>query len=179
MDGKIYAFLESQRYYILEPDAERGAKIVTRGEIPTGEDCLASPICSHGRLYVLTTGGLYCLMDPDKQPGYAARAESPAEPAVADSGSPAQVQVVPADVLTRPGAEHQFKVRLFNERGQLLGESAAEFTLDGPGKITPEGLFEAAPEAAHTGDHRAGQSGEPRRDCPRACRSRSALAVRF
>ena len=171
VDGKIYAFLESQRYCILEPDDQRGARIVTRGEIPTGEDCLASPICSHGRLYVLTTGGLYCLLDPDKKPGYAVRPESATEPPVAENRSPAQVQVIPAEVLIKPGAKQQIQVRLFNERGQLLGESAAEFSLDGPGKISPEGLFEAAPEAAHSGTIVRAKVGKRGRHCARACRS--------
>lgn len=151
VDGKIYAFLQSQRYYILEPDEQRGARILTRGEIPSGEDCQASPICSHGRLYVLTTGALYCLMDPSKQAGYAPGPPPAAEPAVSEDDPPAQVQVVPAELLTKPGAKHEFQARLFNARGQLLRESAAEFSLDGPGQISSAGLFEAAPDAAHTG----------------------------
>lgn len=66
-----------------------------------------------------------------------------------DDQTPTHVQVVPAEILTKPGANHEFKVRLFNSNGQLLKETEAEFTLDGPGAIEADGSFKAAADATH------------------------------
>ena len=44
----------------------------------------------------------------------------------------------------------QFRVRLFNDRGQFLKESEADFTLGGPGKIEKSGLYQAPNDKAHT-----------------------------
>ncbi len=68
-DGKLYALAENGKWFILQPDPRRGAKIVSRGQLPSGEAVYASPICSHGRIYIQSTGGLYCLYDASKQPG--------------------------------------------------------------------------------------------------------------
>src|SRR5205814_675873 len=48
-----------------------------------------------------------------------------------------------------PGDKHQFKVRAYNGRGQLLKETPAEFKLDGPGTISPNDECTAPKDAAH------------------------------
>ena len=148
-DGKIYAFTANGRWYILQPDEQRGAKKLQQGRLPRGEEAHASPICSHGRIYMQTTGGLYCLVDPSKQHGVKPRPAAPKELAVDSDTQPAHVQVVPAEVLMEPGETQQFIVRLFNRRGQLLKESDASFTLDGQGTISPDGVFTAPAGSVH------------------------------
>jgi outer membrane protein assembly factor BamB len=147
-DGKIYAFSTSA-FGILGLDDKRGAKLLKRGRLPRGEEVYASPICSHGRIYLQTTSALYCLKDPDKTPGVEPGPEAPQEADAADDQTPAHVQVVPAEVLSKPGAKHQYRVRLFNAAGQFLKESEAEFALDGPGEIGEDGSFQTAADAAH------------------------------
>jgi hypothetical protein len=93
---------------------------------------------------------MYCLHDPDQQAGAAAAPALPAESPAEQDPQPAHVQVVPAELLTKPGAEHAFRVRLFNSRGQFLREAEATFQLDGPGRISSAGVFQAAPDALHT-----------------------------
>ncbi len=148
-DGKIYAFATSG-WAVLKSDEKKGAKLVKRGRLPTGEEVYASPICSHGRLYLQTTSATYCLVDPDKQPGVVEGPKAPVEASVSDDKTPAHVQVVPAELLTKPGAKHDFRVRVFNSKGQLLEESKASFTLDGPGAISDTGAFQADGAADHT-----------------------------
>jgi hypothetical protein len=63
-DGKIYHVEQNRRWYILTPDEMNGVvghagRGKTNGMFPSGNDCLASPVISHGRLYLLTTGALY------------------------------------------------------------------------------------------------------------------------
>jgi hypothetical protein len=65
---------------------------------------------------------------------------------------PTTLQVVPYDVLLKPGEGQQFRVRLFNAAGQLLSDvegSDAQFALDGQGEITPDGRYTAPADAFH------------------------------
>ncbi|MCP4811072.1 MAG: serine/threonine protein kinase, partial [Planctomycetaceae bacterium] len=116
------------------------------------EECHASPIVSHGRIYLNTTGGLYCLEDKSKTSGVSAGDSPASEQAVAADSEAAHVQLVPADALLRPGQSQQYTVRLFNQQGQLLKElkSGVEFTLQGSGKIDAAGKYEAAGDTVHS-----------------------------
>jgi hypothetical protein len=98
----------------------------------------------------MTTSCLYCLKDPNKKPGATPRPEPPQEKPLGNDTKPAHVQVVPAEVLLKPGDQQPFKVRLFNARGQLLEEKGdVTFTVEGPGKISKDGAFTAPEEARH------------------------------
>lgn len=148
-DGKIYALTANGRWQIIKPDARRGATTVAKGELPSGDGVHASPVCSHGRIYIQSTGRLYCLMDPNKQPGATPRPAVPQEIASSQDTTPAHLQVVPSELLMRPGATSEFTVRLYNARGQRLASSDATFTVDGPGTIAPDGTFTAPSGSGH------------------------------
>jgi hypothetical protein len=60
------------------------------------------------------------------------------------------VQVVPNELLLKPGEKATFKVRLFNELGQFLKESDATWSVEGPGAIDAKGVFTADGKPAHT-----------------------------
>ena len=152
-DGKIYHMEKNGRWYILTPDDEKGVTFKrgsTMGNFPTGDECWSSPVISHGRVYVQTTGALYCFEDKTKTKGSTPRPEVEKEAPVSEDPKPALVQVVPAEVLMSPGEKQQFKVRLFNAKGQLLKETAASFKLDGGGTIGDDGLYTAAADATHS-----------------------------
>ena len=152
-DGKIYHTEKNGRWYVLTPDEKLGVarpqRGTTMGNFPSGDECWASPVVSHGRLYIQTTGALYCFADTTKKPGSTPRPATSPEAAVAQEEKPAQLQVVPAELLLRPGEKQQFKVKLFNSRGQFLKESAAEFKLEGPGIVSAGGEFAAPGDAGH------------------------------
>ena len=152
-DGKIYHTEKNGRWYILTPDKEAGLARFQRGKtmgtFPTGDECWASPVVSHGRLYILTTGALYCFEDKTKQHGATERPPAPEETPVAQDEKPAQLQVVPAEILMRPGEKQQFTARLFNANGQFLKETPAEFSVVGDGPITAKGEYTAPDDAAH------------------------------
>jgi hypothetical protein len=93
---------------------------------------------------------MYCLADKRKKTGVTPRAEAPRERAVSEDQRPAHVQVVPAEVLMKPGEKQQFKVRLFNAAGQLLSGNDAQFTVQGSGNVTSDGSFTAPADAKHT-----------------------------
>ncbi len=147
-DGKIYAVTQNA-WQILVPDDDNGVKTVNKGRLPRGQEMHASPICSHGRLYLQTTEKLYCLEDPDQPHGITDRPPQPQEQAVTADPQPSHLQVVPAEVLMRPGESQRFVCRLFNGHGQLLKETAAEFSVDGGGKIQADGTYTAGASAQH------------------------------
>ncbi|MDX1944071.1 MAG: PQQ-binding-like beta-propeller repeat protein [Pirellulaceae bacterium] len=151
-EDKIYHLEKNGRWYIMDTTGkfQRGK---TAGFFPSGDECWASPVISHGRLYIQTTGALHCFEDKTKPHGATPAPAAPQESPVASDDKPAQVQVFPAESLLRPGEKVQYTVRLFNSRGQFLSNAQPEsvqFTLDGPGSITPAGEFTAPDDATHS-----------------------------
>lgn len=146
-DGRIYACTTSA-WHVLVPTTD-GMQIASRGRLPRDEECYGSPAVAGGRIYLPTTSALYCFGLPDVQPQAAPLPDPVPEEPVDSDPAPAWVQVVPAEVLLSPDATQAFRVRLFNARGQLLGDSPAEFTLEGPGEIDAAGHFRAPSEPLH------------------------------
>jgi len=164
-DGKIYYVEKNGRWYIMTPDEKDGVKRFERGkttgQFPGGtqEECWASPVISHGKLYILTTSALYCFEDTSKKHGASERPAAAKEAAV-DDQKPAVLQVSPCELLLSPGEKKQLTARTYNGRGQLLKETSAEFSLDGPGSISPKGEFTAAEGKEHTATIVTAKSGE-------------------
>ncbi len=136
-DGKIYAAEANGRFVVIRPPEAGGkkAKVLSKVELSADAQQLGreyfifgSPAVSNGRFYLQTAGGTYCF--GAKEPVETVDSSNPIpqmpkeEPA--DSSQvPSLVQVVPADVVLRPGQSVQFKVRTFDSRGRLLKEEAA------------------------------------------------------
>lgn len=151
-DGKIYTITNNGRWEILKPDAssDYGVTTVNKGRFPGGEGCDASPIAVNGRIYIHTSGGLYCLEDTSTEKGAYHPPASPEELAPESADVPVHVQVIPADALARPGEVINYTVRLFNSTGQLIGESDdAEFTVDENASFGENGALTLADDAAH------------------------------
>jgi outer membrane protein assembly factor BamB len=147
-DGKIFACTTSA-WHVFQPTKD-GAKLIHKLRLNAEDEVSGSPIVSHGRVYLPTGAQLYCLSKPGTKPAATERPKEPEESPPGKDDKPATVQVVPAEVLLKPGAEQKFTVRLFNARGQLLKKSPASFQLAGPGEINKEGTFLAASAPAHT-----------------------------
>jgi len=160
-DGKLYCTTANGRWYVLEP-TEDGVKKLAQGRYSRGEECPGSPIVSHGRLFVPTTLQLYCFAKPNGAASAEPRPESPQETPVEDDPEVAHVQVVPAELLLHPGDEQQFKVRLYNSRGQRLetADAEIEYSVDQAGTIDSEGHFKADPNAAHVAAYVTAKVGE-------------------
>ncbi len=152
-DGKFYLCEGNGRWYIFEPDAEKGLKKIHTLRLPG--DCDASPIVSHGRIYLSTNEELYCIGNKDVKPSADARPEPAVESPVEEDQTPAQVQVVPCESVLRSGAKGQAQrhvVRLFNSRGQFLRTckpDEVQFSVAGAGKVDAEGRFETPGETVH------------------------------
>ena len=148
-DGKIYLCTGSGQWYVLKP-TENGVEVVNQLRL-RGEENDSSPIVSHGRIYLATSENLYCLGMKDKQPEADPMPPLPKEEPITDHKI-ATIQVVPFDVVLKPGGKQKYNVRLFNARGQALPQSLASgatFALDGPGKVSASGAYEAPTDNAH------------------------------
>lgn len=149
-DGKIYAVSERGQWWIGKADRKKGIDVIaSSGRDKYVGECNASPIASHGRVYITSGDAIYCLEDKTKEHGVAESPAVPQEASVKDDPKPALVQVVPAESVVRPGEKLDFKVRLFNSRGQLVKEEPAKFTVAGPGEIDVAGHFTASKDAKH------------------------------
>ncbi|MCA9246032.1 MAG: PQQ-binding-like beta-propeller repeat protein, partial [Planctomycetales bacterium] len=143
-DGKIYVCTNDGRWYILEPDGDKVKKLqymrLDRGEASDG-----SPIVSHGRIYIPTSSAMYCIGKDGVEPSADPIPEAEVETPVSDDDKVAQVQIVPCEVLLAPGGRQQFTAKLFNDRGQSLGEREVDFqfAVDGPGEISEDGVYVA------------------------------------
>lgn len=147
-DGKLYFGTVRGDWSIWRISENEGLEVINRGRF-RGEECNASPICSHGNVYYTTSGAIYCLRDPDKTPDQVPLASEPAEQPLTDHTAFAHIQLVPAEAMIEPGQSIDFRVRLFNARGQLLRETDAEYAVDGPGTIDAAGRYRSPTEAAH------------------------------
>jgi len=127
-DGKIYCSTANGRWYILKP-TEKGVKILHRLRLGSGND--GSPIVSHGRIYLPMSDALYCIGNEDtaKDPK---KTNSSSISTPAQDTKPAQVQLVPYDILLAPGESMKFDARVYNAHGQLLETKTDVVTVDAP-----------------------------------------------
>ncbi|HMG36838.1 MAG TPA: PQQ-binding-like beta-propeller repeat protein [Blastocatellia bacterium] len=157
-DGKLYVGTENGKFYILKP-GPTGCEVIDEDQLGTveqvqlkneegdeliaaNEQILASAAISRGRVYLVSTKAIYCI---------GKKTPSPALPPVktqienaAPNGTPAYVQVVPADLVARPGEPVKLKVRLFDDLGRFIREDqTATWSMEGLKGTASNGQFTA------------------------------------
>ncbi len=134
-DGRIYVGDVGSRFCILEPSA-KGCKMLHEHLFPSPDgvsdvEVNGSPAVSNGRIYFATSDELFCIGRKDVKQ---ASASSPPVQA-APRGKAGHLQVFPGDVTAHPGETVSFKLRLFDDHGNLLKElppAAADWALPAP-----------------------------------------------
>jgi outer membrane protein assembly factor BamB len=155
-DGKLYVGTENGKFFIIEPSAT-GAKVLDEDQLGTEqqpEAIIASVAVSDGRVFLLSDSNLYCI----GKKGRATETKQSVDVTVSQlDHAVTHVQVVPAEVLLRPGESARFRVRLFDERGNLVREEkTATWSLDKLNGKAEAGQFTAASDAVvQTGEVRA------------------------
>ena len=136
-DGKIYVTEVNGRIHILQPGEDECKTLnTTQVERESGRyaEIYGSPAIAYGRVYFTTEEGLYCLgvqgasVSASTQPVLGWIGVSTSGHALIQ---PALIQIVPTEVLAQSGDSLQFKVRTFDDKGALIGEKAAEWSLNG------------------------------------------------
>ena len=131
-DGKLYVPILNEPGQKEESSDEtaggKGAFYVIKPGDTTGEPlshavldgrCFGSPAVFNGKVYIQTSKKLYCFGKPGKNPGVPPAAPAENWPA---AGPATQLQIVPAEVLLRPGQTASFRVRSLDAKGLLVGE---------------------------------------------------------
>lgn len=147
-DGKLYVGTENGKFYILKPSAT-GCEILDQHQLGTEADpeaILGSVAISTGRVFVVSDRALYCI-GKKSTTGAAAEISKP-EPAPAGAVV-ASVQVVPTDLILKPGARVNFRLRLFDDRGRFIREEQnATWSLENlRGNVSATGQYVAADDA--------------------------------
>jgi outer membrane protein assembly factor BamB len=122
--GKLYVGTENGKFYILEPSAT-GVKILDQDQLGTEqqpEAIIASVAISNGRVFLVSDSNLYCI---GRKVNSATSAPAPVE-GLPDPNRPAtHLQVIPTELILKPGDSVNFRVRLFDERGTFIREEKA------------------------------------------------------
>ena len=124
------------------------------------EEIHASPIISRGLIYVTTTKGLYCIGKADSVVDSDPLPPKPAESPRSEDQTVAHIQIAPVEAILAPGQSTPYQVRAYNKKGQFLKVVPAEFTVEGTGSITPEGVYTAAEGTEHVVATVTAKSGE-------------------
>ena len=151
-DGKLYVCTTSAWHvFQLTPKGPQPVKKLDSLRLESADEVTGSPIVSHGRIYLPTNANLYCIGDPKQNPSADSIPEQPQETPRSKGDKTTALQIVPAEMLLKPGDKQKLTVRTFNERGQLLQANAqgVKFTIQGPGEIK-DGIFTAASTPDHT-----------------------------
>ena len=147
-DGKLYMGTESGKFFILKPHQDR-VDVLEDHTMALDEQILASAAVSNGRIYVASMDNLYCL-------GKAKRvtANKAAEKLPTGEGAAAWVQVVPTELMLKPGDKVKFTARLFDEKGRFMREETPQWSLQGlKGSIAADGTMtiDSAPTTGQAG----------------------------
>jgi outer membrane protein assembly factor BamB len=164
-DGKLYVGTENGKFYILKPSAA-GCEILDQDELfsqapvegqpgktqQVPAPVLGSAAVSNGRIYFATDSTLYAIgkkqLDHSTPPAASALAVTNA-PA---NAAPAFVQVVPTELIIKPGDTLSFRVRLFDERGNFIREEkSAQWSLDRLKGTVEGGNFVSASDGGRQG----------------------------
>src|SRR5206468_9736312 len=106
-------------FYVIRPSDEKGQLL---SHAVLDGRCFGSPSVYNGKVYVQTSKRLYCFGLKGNNPGLG---PEPAEEKWPAAGAPTQLQVIPAEVLLRPGQTAPFRVRSLDANGLTVQENLA------------------------------------------------------
>jgi outer membrane protein assembly factor BamB len=133
-DGKLYVGTENGKFFIIKP-GPAGAQVLDSDQLGTEqqpEAIIASVAVSDGRVYLVSDSALYCIgKKGNASHGRDSHAQAVAAPAAASDAAVAHVQVVPTELILKPGDKVSFRARLFDARGVFIREEkSADWSLD-------------------------------------------------
>jgi hypothetical protein len=161
-DGKLYVGTENGRFFILKP-GPTGCQILDSVElepvdhvqiktesgddlIASNEQVIASVGVSRGRIYLVSTKEIYCI--GKRTPGPAAPLSKVIPEKAPANAAASYVQVLPAELVVKPGETAKFRARLFDDHGRFIREEpSATWSLDGLKGEMHQQQFTAGPGA--------------------------------
>jgi outer membrane protein assembly factor BamB len=145
-DGKLYVGTENGKFFILKPSAT-GCEILDEDQLGTEalpEAIIGSVAISNGRIYMVSDSNLYCIGKKHASSNPSAPVEGIPNP----NRQATYLQVVPTELILKPGDKVNFRVRLFDEHGVFIREdSSATWSLDQLKGTVGNGQFVVANDA--------------------------------
>ncbi len=147
-DGKLYVGTENGKFYILKPSAT-GCEILDEDQLGTEalpETIIGSAAVANGRVYFASDSGLYAI--GKKTAHSSSQTNANAVGSAVSSQTATYVQVVPTELILKPGDKANFRVRLFDAQGNFIREEpAATWSLDQLKGTVENGHFTASSDA--------------------------------
>lgn len=148
-DGKLYVGTENGKFFILKPSAT-GCEILDQDQLGTEaqpEAIIGSAAVSNGRIFFVTDSALYAIgkkaNNRSSQTNMGGAVGSPVS-----SQAATHVQVVPTELILKPGDKVNFRVRLFDVQGNFIREEpAATWSLEQLKGTIQNGQFTAASDS--------------------------------
>ncbi len=129
-DGHLFVGTENGKFFILKP-GPNGAEVVDSDQLGTEaapEAIIASVAVSNGHIYLVSDSNLYCI---GKKTTVTSNQTTPVEGIPNPNRAVTHVQVVPTELILKPGGKVNFRVRLFDEKGTFIREEkSATWALD-------------------------------------------------
>jgi outer membrane protein assembly factor BamB len=151
-DGKLYVGTENGKFFILKPSAT-GCEILDEDTLGTEahpEAIIASAAVSNGRIYVVSDSGLYAIGKKSTSSSHSTPNASVAVGSSVSSNPVTHVQVVPTELILKPGDKVNFRARLFDAQGNFIREEpAATWSLDKLNGTVTNGQFTVASDAVN------------------------------
>lgn len=148
-DDKIFTTEVNGGFHIIQP-GDTSAKSLDSKSIDFDQgrkaEVYGSPAIAYGKVYFTTEEGLYCLGKKGASSNHKSTAKPELMEEKPDPNAPvAHIQIVPSEKWIYDNQTIQFKVRAFDDKGRLLEEKLATFsvaalkgTVDAKGKFTPD-----------------------------------------
>ena len=103
-------------FYVIKPGDDKGEIL---SHVSLDGRCFGSPTAYNGKVYVQTAQKIYCFGRKGNNPGLPAETTAEKWPA---PGPAAQLQIIPSEVLLRPGHTASFRVRKLDSNGFTVEE---------------------------------------------------------
>ncbi|HSE16813.1 MAG TPA: PQQ-binding-like beta-propeller repeat protein [Pyrinomonadaceae bacterium] len=147
-DGKLYVGTENGKFFILKPSAT-GCEILDQDQLGTEaqpEAIIGSAAVSNGRIFFASDSGLYAI--GKKSNSSSSHTNANAQGSSVSSQPATHVQVVPTELILKPGDKVNFRVRLFDAQGNFIREEpAATWSLEQLKGTIENGHFTAGIDA--------------------------------
>jgi outer membrane protein assembly factor BamB len=147
-DGKLYVGTENGKFFILKPSAT-GCEILDEDQLGTEaqpETIIGSAAVSNGRIFFASDSALYAI--GKKANRSSSHTNTNAVGSAVSSQTATHVQVVPTELILKPGDKVNFRVRLFDAQGNFIREEpAATWSLEQLKGTIENGHFTAGSEA--------------------------------
>ena len=124
--------------FVIKPGKD-GCEIVSQTQLQG--KCFGSPIGYNGKLYVQTDRKLYCFGKAGNNPSLPPALEEKPWP---KAGAVAKLQIIPSEVLLKPGGKTPFRVRGLDANGLTAQESIDPKTVKWASYIPPTALVKSS-----------------------------------